>query len=54
MTTLSLTLFWPFASGLFRFGPLHLVDLALALGAGVSLLVVLEFLKPLWRKRLRS
>ena len=33
---LSLTLLWPFASDLFRFGPLHLDDLALTVGAGVS------------------
>jgi Ca2+-transporting ATPase len=45
-TILSLTLFWPFARGLFRFGTLHLDDLALSLGAGVALVLVLEFLKP--------
>ena len=44
-TMLSLTLLWPFASDLFRFGPLHLDDLALTLGAGVLVLVVLEVLK---------
>ena len=53
-TMLSLTLLWPFASGLFRFGPLHLDDLALTLGAGVLVLVSLELLKPLWRKQLLS
>jgi P-type Ca2+ transporter type 2C len=52
-TMLGLTLLWPFASGLFRFGPLHLDDLALTLGAGVLVLVVLELLKPLWGQRLR-
>jgi len=54
ITMLSLTLFWPFASGLFRFGPLHWDDLALTLGAGIFMLVFLEFLKPLWRPRRRS
>jgi len=49
---LGVTLLWRFASDLFRFGPLHLDDLALAVGAGVIVLVVLEILKPLWRKRL--
>jgi len=49
---LGLTLVWPFASGLFRFGPLHFDDLALTLGAGVLVLVVLELFKSLWRKRL--
>lgn len=49
---LSLTLLWPSARGLFRFGPLHLGDLAVTLGAGVLVLVLLEVLKPLWRKRL--
>ena len=42
----------PFVSRLFRFGPLHLDDLALTLAAGVAVLVMLELLKPLWRARL--
>ena len=52
-TMLGLTLLWPFASGLFRFGPLHVDDLALTLGAGGLVLVVLEVLKLLyagWRQ----
>ena len=53
-TMLSLTLLWPFATGLFRFGPLHLDDLVLTLGAGILVLVFLELMKPLWHKRLRS
>jgi Ca2+-transporting ATPase len=53
-TMLSLTLLWPFATGLFRFGPLHLDDLVLTLGAGILVLVFLDLIKPLWRKRLRS
>lgn len=51
---LALTLLWPFASRLFRFGPLHFDDLALALGAGLAVVIILEFLKPHWRERLRS
>ncbi len=51
---LSLTLLWPYASALFRFGPLHLDDLAITLGAGFLALVVLELLKWLWRDQLRS
>jgi P-type Ca2+ transporter type 2C len=51
---LSLTLLWPFASDLFRFGPLHPDDIALTVGAGAIVLVALEFLKPVWRERLRS
>ena len=50
---LSLTLLWPFARGLFRFGPLHADDLAVTLGAGVVVLVFLEALKFLharWRQ----
>ena len=54
VTMLSLTLLWPFASNLFRFGPLHWGDLALTLGAGALVLVFLEILKPLWRAQLRS
>jgi Ca2+-transporting ATPase len=51
---LGVTLLWPPASDLFRFGPLHLDDLALTLGAGAFVLVLLEALKPLWHRRLRS
>ncbi len=46
---LAATLLIPFISKLFRFGPLHADDLALTIGAGVVVLVVLEVLKPLWR-----
>jgi P-type Ca2+ transporter type 2C len=52
-TMLGLTLLWPFASGLFRFGPLHVDDLALTLAAAILVLVVLEVLKLLsagWRQ----
>ncbi len=49
---LTLTLLWPWARGLFRFGPLHWDDLVVTLGAGISVVVVLEVLKPLWRRRL--
>jgi P-type Ca2+ transporter type 2C len=43
---LALTLLWPFASALFRFGPLHLDDLAVTFGAGVLVLVCLDLVKP--------
>jgi P-type Ca2+ transporter type 2C len=49
---LSLTLLFPPVSVLFRFGPLHLDDLALTLGAGVLVLVFLEGLKSIWSGRL--
>ncbi len=42
---LSLTLSWSVASSLFQFGPLHFDDLALAVGAGMVVLTVLELLK---------
>ena len=51
---LSLTLLSPLASNLFRFGPLHWDDLAVTLGAGVLVLVVLELFKPIWRERLTT
>ena len=54
LAMLSLTLLWPFARGLFRFGPLHVDDLAVTLGAGIVVLVLLESLKLLyarWRQR---
>ena len=53
-TMLGLTLLWPFASSLFRFGPLHADDLSLTFGAGVLVLAALELLKPLWHARLQS
>ena len=49
---LGLTLLWPLASDLFRFGPLHWDDLVLTAGAGALVLVVLEAIKPIWRSRL--
>jgi Ca2+-transporting ATPase len=48
---LSVTLLFPPVSALFRFGPLHPDDLALTLGAGIVVLVVLEALKFVWRGR---
>ncbi|ESQ85020.1 hypothetical protein AEAC466_04760 [Asticcacaulis sp. AC466] len=51
---LALTLLWPFARDLFRFGPLHWDDLCLSLGAGIAALIVLEVLKPLWRRWLSA
>ena len=50
---LATALLWPPASRLFRFGPLHADDLMISLGAGLLVLVVLEWLKPLWARRLR-
>jgi P-type Ca2+ transporter type 2C len=49
---LGLSLLWPTASALFRFGPLHADDLALVLAAGVVVLIVLETLKHLGRAHL--
>jgi P-type Ca2+ transporter type 2C len=51
---LAATLLWPSASTLFRFGPLHFEDLTVTAGAGLTMLLVLELLKPLWSTRLRS
>jgi Ca2+-transporting ATPase len=51
VTTLSsVILFWPFATALFRFGPLHAHDLAITFGAGLLVLAILEFLKSIWLK----
>jgi Ca2+-transporting ATPase len=49
---LSLSLLWPPAAALFRFGPLHPDDLTLTIAAGAGVLIVLEALKHLWRARL--
>ena len=53
-TMLGLTLLWPLARDLFRFGPLHVDDLSLTIGAGIIVLVALELVKPHWRARLQS
>ena len=47
----AITLLWPTAAEMFRFGPLHADDLSLTLGLGVFVLVALETLKWLWRGR---
>jgi Ca2+-transporting ATPase len=49
---LALTLLWPAAAGLFRFGPLHGDDLLVTIAAGGLVLLMLEGLKPIWRMRL--
>ena len=54
VTMLASTLLWPFASELFRFGPLHADDLALTIAAGVGVLVFLELLKFTYVKLARS
>ncbi|KRB15772.1 ATPase [Mesorhizobium sp. Root695] len=48
------TLFWPLASTLFQFGPLHLDDLTVTLAAGIAVLVCLEVLKHFWRDGLKA
>jgi Ca2+-transporting ATPase len=50
---LAVTLLWPTARDLFRFGPLHVDDLSLTFGAGLLVLVVLESLKWAWSFRNR-
>ncbi len=48
---LGLTLLWPWAREMFRFGPLHGNDLLVALGAGFTTLILLDSVKRLWRGR---
>ncbi len=50
---LAAVLYWPAASLLFRFGPLHGDDLLVTMAAAAAVLLVLEALKPIWRARLR-
>jgi Ca2+-transporting ATPase len=47
---LALTLLWPWATALLRFGPLHGNDLAVALAAGMALVVTLEAMEEAWRR----
>jgi P-type Ca2+ transporter type 2C len=42
---LSLTLLWPYLRELFRFGALHGDDLAVTIGAGIGLLLILDAIK---------
>ena len=51
---LGVTLALPFAQRMFRFGPLHADDLAVTVTAGLTTILILEFLKPHWRKRLMT
>jgi Ca2+-transporting ATPase len=51
---LCVSLLLPFARRMFRFGPLHLDDIALTAAAGLTTILVLELLKPHWRKRLMT
>jgi Ca2+-transporting ATPase len=45
---------WRPAQAIFRFGPLHIDDLAISLAAAVAMLAALEILKRLWRTRLTA
>ena len=51
---LGVTLLLPFAQRMFRFGPLHADDLAVTVAAGLATIIILEFLKPHWRRRLMT
>ena len=51
---LGLALAWLPAQNLFRFGPLHADDLSVCAAAGITILIVLELLKPLLGTRLQS
>jgi Ca2+-transporting ATPase len=50
---LTLSLMVPAVRDLFRFGPLHIDDIGLSLGAAAVVLLVLELAKTLWRDQLR-
>src|SRR5581483_6435713 len=43
---LTASLLWPSASELFKFGPLHVDDLAITVLCGMAVLLILEFIKP--------
>lgn len=51
---LAITLWWGPLARLFRFAPLSPVQVLIALGAGVAIVVILDALKPLWGSSLRS
>ncbi len=47
----AIVLLWPAASELFRFGTLHADDLAVTLGAGVTMIAILELVKYAYLRR---
>jgi P-type Ca2+ transporter type 2C len=47
---LGTTLFWPAASNLFQFGPLHGHDLAVTTAAGIAVLLILELAKAVMHR----
>ena len=51
---LALTVFWAPARELFRFGALDAQWLVVPVGAGVTVLVLLELLKPMWRSATKT
>jgi Ca2+-transporting ATPase len=51
---IAVVLSWPPAGRLFRLGTLHWNDLLVCLGAGLGLLMLLEAIKPAFRRRLRA
>ena len=51
---LSIALVWPPAQALFRFGPLHLDDIAISLAGAGILLAALEVTKSVWRGALHA
>ena len=51
---LAVALVWPPAMSLFRFGPFHVDDLVVSVGAGVAVLLAMEAIKPLWRRSFRT
>jgi Ca2+-transporting ATPase len=54
VTLLATILTWPAVRGFFGLGRLRVEDLALCLGAALGLLVLLEFAKLAWRRRLAA
>ncbi len=51
---MGVTLLLPFAQRMFRFAPLDAGDLMVTAAAGLATILILEFLKPHWRKRLMT
>jgi Ca2+-transporting ATPase len=50
MATLAVALFWPQAQGIFGFAAVPARWLALPVGAAFAVLILLEVVKPLWRR----
>lgn len=49
--TLAVSILCPVRRSIFHFGPIHADDLGFTFAAGATVLILLEFIKALWREQ---